>query len=227
MPSAVSAATYVYNVSTEIGAVNTLISDDGWAGADLPNWIVANGASVNGYMRNNNGGDDTVYRTNDAAWSFSIPGDTTFLSIEIVGRAGSGFWQAGIANYDGSSLISSIGMGGDFNVSDKYFILNNGARTSEVGTSATGDALHTLRIDVSGVSGAMVASLFYDNTQVVGNTSLGSLTWDNLSQFDSLYLRTGSQFVGPSQFSITAIPEPTAALLGAFGAFGLLLRRRA
>lgn len=220
MTVAATAATFVYDIGTEVGATSTLLSTDGWTGTDLDNWVVGSGGDEI-YARNQNDGDNTITRQNDVDFGYTIPTGTTSLTIEMTGRFGAGFWQAGIADISGNLLL---GIGGDFNANNKYFIFE-GSRFNESGTSATGDGSHTLRMEVNLLAGAGngSASLFYDDTLILENQAL---TLPDLSTASGLYIRSSSRFVGPAKFTITAIPEPSSTALLGIAGLALILRRR-
>ena len=221
MTQVAPAATYVYDLETEIGATNgTLMSTDGWTGSDIGNWVVQDQNGLK-YARNQNDGDNAITRQNDAGFNYTIPSGTTNLTIEIEARTGSGFWQAGLANSSGALLL---GIGSDFGGNNKYFIFE-GSRFNESGTSATGDGIHTLRmeVDLLANSGNGSADLFYDNTLIIDDQAL---TLPDMTTASGLYIRDNTRFVGPGKFTIVTVPEPSSAALLGLAGIALISRRR-
>jgi len=217
--------TYVYDFGDELSAV-TPLSNDGWAGDDIGNWQT-NGFMGDIYSRNDNGGDDRIFRPNDGSFSYSIPTNTTFVSLEIIARSGTAnFWQAGLAE-NGSTRL---GIGGEFNVDDKYFILDQFNRIKESGTNSTGDLLNTLRLDLD-IEGFTADLTLNDSTLLIDDAPLTTLDFNELTGSNELYVRTNSQFVGPARFTltVTTVPEPQTFALAVLAALGvaLCIRRRA
>ena len=212
------AATSVYDIQ-DVGASGTKLSTDNWVGGDLDNWIVGT-AFGDTYARNNNGGDQTITRDNDAGFSYSIPAGTTFVSLEITGRFGAGFVQTGFSS--GGTAI--LGIGGGFNNNSKFFILDGGTRRYESGTSFTADSIKTIRMDFDLVAGS--ADLILDPngtpTTLLDDQSIAA----SLGSADGLFIRSNSQYNGPATFTITVVPEPSSAALLGLGGLALILRRR-
>ena len=122
-------------------------------------------------------------------------------TTEIAGTAaGSGYDQIGVTgsvNISGGSLVTMFS-GAGYNVGDLLFILTNDLTDAVTGTY-TGFA-----------QGETVASY-------------GGFDWQISYVADS----TGNAFTGGNDIALMAIPEPNvAALIGGFGMFGLLRRRR-
>ena len=210
-----------YDIGSNVGPFNTLLSSDGWAGADIGNWIVG---SFSGelYARNSNDGDNLISRTNDGSFSYSIPASAVKVSIESVIRVNSNLWEIGLS--DGGTPL--LGFGADSGNDDKYFILDGATRIKQAGTSVSGDLNQTLRLDYDLLAGT--ASLSLNNVELISNVTINNATLGALNNADGLFIRTNSRFVGPADFKITVstIPEPTTAALGLMGITGLLMRRR-
>lgn len=203
---------FVYNFA-DVGPFGTALSTDGWVGDDIGNFILG---SFDGslYARNSNDGDNTITRDNDGSFSYTIPAQTTFLSLEIQARSNTNFWQFQLSQ--GSNEI--LGVGADFNQDNRYFILRNGTRFFESGTTASApDRVVTVRLDYDVLSG--LADLTYSDiagTQLImDDVSLAPLDIGTLGSADGLMLRTGSRFVGPSRVTLqtTVVPEPSAFAL--------------
>ena len=214
-----SAATTIYDIGTNVGADGTLLSTDGWAGDDLSNWVVGTQAGTL-YARNQNDGDNTITRTNDGGFSYSIPSGTTSMSLEMTGRFGVSFFQAGLST--GGTM--TLGIGGDFNNSNKFFILDGGTRRNESGTSYSGDTIKTVRLDFDLVAGT--ADLILDPNGTPTTLISGQSIAASLDTADGIFIRSGSRYTGPATFTITTVPEPSSAALLGLGGLALILRRR-
>ncbi|BDS07030.1 hypothetical protein NT6N_20700 [Oceaniferula spumae] len=224
------AASVSYSVETNIGPSGTLFSDagnrDNWTGSDIGNWRAQSQSGLI-YLRNHNGGDDIITRTNDSNFSFTIGPAVTSFSILIDARIDT-FWEAGInASGGGPQLL----IGGDFNDSNNFFINFNGTRynsdagLANVGTN--GGNIATLRLDYDVINGT--ADLVYDPSganQVLVNDAALNITATQIQNMDQLYARAGNQFAGAGNWTITTVPEPSSAALLGLGGLGLLLRRR-
>lgn len=210
-----------YTIAGDVGNAGTLLSSDDWANTnDL--WI---SSSFSGglYARNNTGGDSSVTRANDAGFSYSIPADTTFLSLQITSRSPS-FWQAGLAQ----GTTQRLGIGYDFGNNDLFYIFDNGTRRSGAGTF-TGDVYRTVRLDFDMV--ARTADLILDPegtpTLLLDNQPL-TIPNTTVQATNALFFRSNSAFAGPTSLTITSVPEPcglTLLVLGGLGG-GTLVRRR-
>ncbi len=218
--STTSAAAYTYTAGDRLNSGEQL-SGDGWLGDDLANWIIGNGAGAVEYIRNNNGGDGTITRQNDGDFSYTIDAATTSFTLEVTGRMGAGFFQLGLIDSSGSQLV---GMGADYNNTNNCFIIE-GSRFYESGTSYTGDAVHTMRMEVdllaNGGNGS--ADLFYDNNLIIDDQAL---TLPDLTTATGLFLRNNTQYNGPESFTITTVPEPATMSLLALGGMAMLRRRK-
>lgn len=235
--SAAVVTTYTYDVATEIGAAGIAISTDGWAAvpgqSGLSNWVTATQNGVR-YIRNNNDADRTVYRPNDAGWSYSIPAvGTTQVDIRVIARTSGSdnrFIEIGLAKNTAGSL------GNLFAVGDRYsngnaFIMDGGTR--HVGTShfpASNPVIEILLTITENGNGQLVGTLSSRNTPGSGtyttrvSNQVLSTTWADLADTNALYVRTNTMFVGPSVIEIAVVPEP--ASLAGLGVGGLLLLRR-
>ena len=216
--------TNVYDVGDEVGSAGTLMSTDGWTGDDLADWVVAT-FSADLYARNNDAGDDTIRRANDAGFSYSIPANALQVSVEVKARVNGNFWQVGLL--DGTTNL--LGVGGDFGGDDKYFILDQFNRIKEAGTSISGDAYHTLRVEYDMV--ADTADLILDgSTLLIDDAPMTALTPAELTGADGLFIRTNSQFVGPASITVSvtvpSVPEPSTLVLSVCGIVGLALSQR-
>ena len=219
--SAATVNTYVYNIGDEVGGFNTPLSSDGWTGGDLPNWKVG---SYSGelYTRNTNDGDQTILRSNDGSFGFTIPDEVIAVSLEITARTPR-FWEAGLT--DGASLLLNIG--GDFGNDDKFYIQDRFNRIKETTANASGDAINVLRLDFDVVNGT--ADLTLNNSTLLIDDAAMTLTKAQLLGADSLRMRTNSRFAGVAQYklTVTSIPEPGAMTAGlAMSGLFMLKRRR-
>lgn len=223
----IKSTTWVYDQSARIGSSGTAISNDGWTGGDLSNWV-SQGFGGSQYLRNADDGDNTVTRVNDSEFSFDIPDKATEVVLEFdartIGDGAERFFQAGLM--DGGAL--RIGAGADFNNSNKYFIIDAAAvrHNSSVNITA-GDNLSVFRliIDMLANGGDGSGSLYVDDVLVVSGINMG-LAGFNLSDLDGLYTRTNTRFAGPGTFVITASVPAPAALPAGLGLMGLMAIRR-
>jgi len=227
--SLTQAAIYTYDVSTEIGASGTLLTtnQDNWTGDDEANWR-AQDQSGTVYLRNHNGGDNTLTRNNDANFGFTIDPSATMLSLTMTARIDT-FWQAGISNSANGKII---GIGGDFNNSNDFFSFV-GARTSTDNNLATTAAGNIITLSLVLDLNASTYDLTYDpsgaNTVLQNDIDYsGSLSSADILGMNQLYTRSGNQFAGAATWTIetTVIPEPSSAALLGLGSLALVLRRR-
>lgn len=223
MPSlGLAAVTYTYDFNTSFTAGQNL-NADGWSSSGS-NWT-AGLYQGSLYTRNNTGTDARITRVNNQDFSVTIPLDTTRLQLTITARSGSNFWQAGLASSTGDVL----GIGADLAFDNRVFILDGGTRRAEQLGSETafGDLYDTIMVDFDLVAGT--ADLIRDpggaNILLRNDVAMG-VGINQLAAVDRLFVRANTEFVGPSRFTITAIPEPSAALLGLGGLTVLWARRR-
>jgi MYXO-CTERM domain-containing protein len=78
---------------------------------------------------------------------------------------------------------------------------------------------------LSGESGGLVNAIGAYKGPIV--PSLGAVTFNPTNSSDSIGIGTSVFTAGSPNSGFQLIPEPSAALLGALGALGLLRRRRA
>lgn len=214
------AQTSTYTISGDVGVAGTLLSTDGWANTnDL--WVSA-AFSGGLYARNNNAADSSITRANDAGFSYTIPADTTLLSLQITSRSPA-FWQAGLAQ----GTTQRLGIGYDFGNNDLFYIFDNGTRRSGSGTY-TGDVYRTVRMDFDMVAGTADLILDPDGTPVLllddQPLTIPSAT---VQATNALFFRSTAAFSGVSSLTVTAVPEPhSLALLAAAAIGGLSVRRR-
>jgi len=235
MTTATHAATttYIYDVGDEVGSDSTLMSSDNWTGDHIDAWI-SGAFSGDLYARNradDNGGfdadsnipdDNSIFRANDAGFSYAIPvATTTHVSLEIIARS-VGFFEAGLAD----GLTPRLGLGANFGADDKFYIFDNFTRTKEATTNADTDVLNTVRVDFDLLAGTADLVL-NDSTTLLDDTAMG-LTAGTLAATDSLFIRTGTRFAGPARFTltVTTIPAPAALSGGLTLIAGVLARRR-
>ncbi len=222
--STLHATTFTYDFGDQVGAAGTQLSNDGWIGADLPNWITSD-FSGDTYARNDNGGDNTITRPNDAGFSFNISENETFVSLSLVVRAGvSQLWQVGISN--GTNFL--FGLGADNDGTNRFHIFDGNTRLQETQTNpgnAIGDQLVTLTVEADLVAGT--ADLILDGENILNDAVLNNVTAATLATADRLSIRTTGATVGPASFIINVgIPEPSTGLLIGMGLVGIVMRRR-
>lgn len=204
-------------VTYTLPASPTTPAGDGWTGDDLPNWVSSNFSGLD-YLRNNNGGDNTITR----AFETGIQATDTTVTLTIDARTNGNFSQYGLSG-DGATLL--FGFGINFNASGQYFVMLNGSRTN-VGGSTSGDAVKTLSLELDSATGS--AQLYVDGaaTGSAITSSSGANLINELVGADTLYHRSNSQFVGAGSYTIEGTPEPSSVALLGLGGLALVLRRR-
>lgn len=218
LPLPASADLFNYSFATEFASNAPLLGDNWIDGVDQAGWIAGDFSGLR-YSRNSNDGDNTIVRTNDAGFSYTIPAEATAVSLTMRTRNGAIFWEAGFA----ASGTPIIGAGSDFNLDNKYFILDGGVRFAETGTTATADTVNTVLLEVDLVNS--LASLSVNATPLITGQAV---TLPAMTTANSLFIRTSSRFGGVGTFTIqtTVVPEPVSGSLAAFGLLPLLLGRR-
>ncbi|MGE9270092.1 MAG: SUMF1/EgtB/PvdO family nonheme iron enzyme [Verrucomicrobiales bacterium] len=188
-----------------IGDFGTALAEDGWLGDDLEGWVVQSFDGLN-YARNTNDGDDAIYRSNDGGFSYEIPGNAKFVSLQTTVRHSNNDWEVGLAS--GSNLLLGVGF-----ERDGLLYLSDGVTTVEQseGTS-TSDTRRTFRVDVDLAAGTatLVEIAEEGETVLIDGVSLSSASSAALQGADGLFIRTASRYVGPGSIQIRWGLNPTA-----------------
>ncbi len=153
----------------------------------------------------------------DSAWTLS--GIVQFDGEFAVEEPGRMTWF-GLQLYDGGTEKFAIGKGGG---DTTYTLFGNASADSGVAV-VPGEAVH-LKAEYDGSS----VKMYVDGVLEATDTAPG-----DLSGIDTLYIRTGSGFLGApapeagtfSADNISLIPEPATMSLLALGGIGVLIRRR-
>ena len=178
-----------------------LAHDAAWKGDDLENWITGQfeGAVC---LRNSNDGDNIIWRQNDEEFSFDIPDSTSKLVFDFDGRTGGNkaFMEVGLSS--GPRMLFAAGV--HFGGSEAYHLHRPGGRVS--GGQSTTDAVRNFRIEIDTLAneGDGSAVLYVDNEQTVMVADMNLRNGPPLASLDSIYVRTNSRYVGPSDLRITA-----------------------
>lgn len=154
----------------------------------------------------------------------------TLLSGSLVSTIGASFANSvGINTIDIS--VSYVGeqwrLGATARVDRLDFQYSTDATSLTTGTWIDFNSLDFTASTTAGATGALDGNATANKTSISSTISLvvteGATFWIRWNDFNA----TGSDDgLGVDDFSITAVPEPAAALLGAIGLIGLLRRRR-
>lgn len=229
--------------SGSLGALNWVEQHGGLGGADA---LISSNTLTLG--ENNTAGGNSAFATAYLNHNFidgiiTTGGEFT-VSVDLVGpiASGGGTRLTGFTvgnslaevtnwNKNAPAFTSDFFIGYDPTGTTEVRILTNGSGTNAhqevIDLSTTGA---TLSVRFSGISNFNMGSTVNYEAFIDGGTAIktGSFTW---SGTDENYLNVYSNYTSNSgtldNFSVTAIPEPSAALLGGLGLLALLRRRRA
>jgi hypothetical protein len=176
---------------------------------------------------------NTIYRaipdaqtaTNDYRLGLAFVDSNTIIGNQGTSAKITDFSPSTTLSGSGAVITGSIALGANDRPLD-YTVLNGQALMAVVNTSSslisvydiTDPAAATLLVTGSTVSGTLASNL----------NGTGGLQWGEVLSPTSqvLYAMSSNQGIQAMVFSLDAVPEPTAALLGTVTLAGLLLRRK-
>jgi len=161
-------------------------------------------------------------------------------------------WTARVGFYDGTALTTAatfstinahwtnvgsvaFATGGGAAGVDGWFSLS-GASYDSVATGLGGKQVFvwvsngTTGNLVMGATGAAAGSFTFKNNTDIPSTTISGVKASAVGAWNLVlgtYTATGANSAGGGSYVVNVVPEPSAALLGAFGALALLRRRRA
>jgi PEP-CTERM motif len=115
---------------------------------------------------------------------------------------------------------------------DDVQLFNSGTATqvatTETDASFDGLVAHTATIELATWGGVLTSRMLIDGTDITGGfQTVTGVALADINGVGITHNNTTSSGVNFNSFSLTVVPEPSAALLGGLGLLGLLRRRRA
>jgi len=197
-PALTNITTYTYDITTEIGASGSSITNDpAWVG-DISNWITFDFAPGQTYLRNVDNGHYTIIRPNNTNLAFSISASAPGLRVEFAGRGGGDF-SFGLSHFD--DLGFSVGI----DAAGYAFIKHYDGSGSMVAAASSGTysasnwRQYRLDINLGANSGDGSAKLYLDNKLVVSvsNMHLKDGAAPSITSWDSLHVYSNTRYSGP------------------------------
>ncbi len=227
------------NVNGTSPDTNLLTSGTWQASTEIsPGYLRADGSAVDAAGDSNNVDRGAFL---DLGSGFFVGGETYTLTLDF-GQLNSSAIFAGFTNQASPSLTSTAQIEGsanlairarDFGSNDALAIWNRVGTTNNVtgvdtGTNAFDGASYvvTMTIDTNSLTDADVEVSDGTSTNSISGVDVSGMRWLYLGYEDANITDAQDLMADVNSITLTGVPEPSVALLGALGLFGLLRRRR-
>lgn len=227
------------------GNFNNDIATDQSGTAATKTYTTVLGGGWDGAYQRGNGGTWLMYAGTDGYGSSSMQGSLNYdiaaaantlssalqisFNMSVSNPNGDSWSSFSIGNQNPFVTAGTVGFGSIFRDSGATTQFSNGGAVGGSATFTDGQMITFVLSDFDGSGSAFNSDGETDVVKMyVGNTLTNTFTGLNLDAADQfISFHANNVVANLDNLSITAIPEPSAALLGGLGLLALLRRRRA